>query len=155
MKKVLFGFAFAVALPLFAQQKPIYLDASKPMEVRVEDALKRLTVEEKVAMLHAQSKFSSPGVPRLGIPSMAGWGNFGDKLRISAGTSLLRRHYTARSPLVRRNISIGTKSCYVRISSKHRRINLTRRCFISQLQGRFSYSLFLRCAGPGDLYIPP
>ena len=35
---------------------------------RVEDALKRLTVEEKVAMLHAQSKFSSPGVPRLGIP---------------------------------------------------------------------------------------
>ena len=68
MKKVLFGFAFAVALPLFAQQKPIYLDASKPMEVRVEDALKRLTVEEKVAMLHAQSKFSSPGVPRLGIP---------------------------------------------------------------------------------------
>lgn len=68
MKKVLFGFAFAVALPLFAQQKPVYLDASKPMEVRVEDALKRLTVEEKVAMLHAQSKFSSPGVPRLGIP---------------------------------------------------------------------------------------
>ena len=60
MKKVLFGFAFAVALPLFAQQKPVYLDASKPMEVRVEDALKRLTVEEKVAMLHAQSKFSSP-----------------------------------------------------------------------------------------------
>lgn len=51
MKKVLFGFAFAVALPLFAQQKPVYLDASKPMEVRVEDALKRLTVEEKVAML--------------------------------------------------------------------------------------------------------
>ena len=68
MKKVLFGFAFAVALPLFAQQKPVYLDASKPLEVRVEDALKRLTVEEKVAMLHAQSKFSSPGVPRLGIP---------------------------------------------------------------------------------------
>ena len=68
MKKVLFGFAFAVALPLFAQQKPVYLDASKPLEVRVEDALKRLTVEEKVAMLHAQSKFSSPGVPSLGIP---------------------------------------------------------------------------------------
>jgi beta-glucosidase len=27
-----------------------------------------MTLEEKVAMLHAQSKFSSPGVPRLGIP---------------------------------------------------------------------------------------
>lgn len=68
MKKVLFGLAFAVALPLFAQQKPAYLDAAKPIEERVEDALKRLTIEEKVAMLHAQSKFSSPGVPRLGIP---------------------------------------------------------------------------------------
>lgn len=27
-----------------------------------------MTVKEKVAMLHAQSKFSSAGVPRLGIP---------------------------------------------------------------------------------------
>ena len=41
MKKVLFGFAFAVALPLFAQQKPVYLDAAKPIEDRVEDASKK------------------------------------------------------------------------------------------------------------------
>lgn len=34
----------------------------------MEDALQRLTTTEKVALLHAQSKFSSPGVPRLGIP---------------------------------------------------------------------------------------
>ena len=56
------------ALPVFAQQKPAYLDVDKPIEVRVEDALRRMTLEEKVAMTHAQSKFSSPGVPRLGIP---------------------------------------------------------------------------------------
>ncbi|ADV42634.1 glycoside hydrolase family 3 C-terminal domain-containing protein [Bacteroides helcogenes] len=68
MKKVLFSLALAVTLPLSAQQKPVYLDASKPIEERVEDALNRLTVKEKVAMLHAQSKFSSAGVPRLGIP---------------------------------------------------------------------------------------
>ena len=51
------------------EKKPqIYLDDSKPIEARVEDALSKMTLEEKVAMLHAQSKFSSPGVPRLGIP---------------------------------------------------------------------------------------
>lgn len=47
---------------------PAYLDDSKPLEQRVEDALSRMTLEEKVAILHAQSKFSSPGVKRLGIP---------------------------------------------------------------------------------------
>lgn len=68
MKKVLLGLALAVALPLAAQQKFVYLDTTKPIEQRVEDALGRLTLKEKVAMVHAQSKFSSPGVPRLGIP---------------------------------------------------------------------------------------
>ncbi|MDR2359221.1 MAG: glycoside hydrolase family 3 C-terminal domain-containing protein [Prevotellaceae bacterium] len=58
---------WAVALPLFAQT-PVYLNSAAPLEDRVEDALQRMTLEEKVAMLHAQSKFSSPGVPRLGIP---------------------------------------------------------------------------------------
>ncbi|MDO5608605.1 MAG: glycoside hydrolase family 3 C-terminal domain-containing protein [Capnocytophaga sp.] len=57
-----------VAGILSAQELPTYLDASKPMEERIEDALSRMTLEEKVAMCHAQSKFSSPGVPRLGIP---------------------------------------------------------------------------------------
>lgn len=47
---------------------PIYLDDSKPVAERVKDALSRMTLEEKVGMLHAQSKFSSAGVPRLGIP---------------------------------------------------------------------------------------
>lgn len=47
---------------------PVYLDQTKPIEERVEDALSRMTLEEKVAMCHAQSKFSSAGVPRLGIP---------------------------------------------------------------------------------------
>lgn len=49
---------------------PAYLDESKPLEVRVEDALSRMTLEEKVKILHAQSKFSSAGVPRLGIPEI-------------------------------------------------------------------------------------
>ena len=51
-----------------AQSLPVYLDDSKPIEDRIEDALSRITVEEKVALIHAQSKFSSPGVARRGIP---------------------------------------------------------------------------------------
>ena len=50
--------------------KPIYLDNAQPTEKRVEDALARMTLEEKVALCHAQSKFSSHGVPRLGIPEI-------------------------------------------------------------------------------------
>ncbi len=49
-------------------QVPVYLDKTKQLKDRVEDALSRMTVEEKIAMCHAQSKFSSAGVPRLGIP---------------------------------------------------------------------------------------
>ncbi len=62
-------FSFFLLFNVNAQiSKPIYLDESQPIENRVEDALSRMTLEEKVAMCHAQSKFSSPGVPRLGIP---------------------------------------------------------------------------------------
>ena len=49
---------------------PVYLDETRPVEERVEDALSRMTLEEKVRILHAQSKFSSAGVPRLGIPDI-------------------------------------------------------------------------------------
>ncbi|KQB43732.1 Glycosyl hydrolase family 3 N terminal domain-containing protein [Flavobacterium daejeonense] len=51
-------------------QGPVYLDESKPIEVRIKDALSRMTLEEKVALCHAQSKFSIPGVPRLGISEL-------------------------------------------------------------------------------------
>lgn len=70
MKRVLFGLAFAAVLLPVSAQTPVYQDVSKPIEERVEDALKRLTLEEKVKLIHAQSKFSSPGVPRLGIPDV-------------------------------------------------------------------------------------
>ncbi|AFD05220.1 glycoside hydrolase family 3 C-terminal domain-containing protein [Solitalea canadensis] len=51
-------------------QLPVYLDDTKPIKDRVEDALSRMTLEEKIGMVHAQSKFSSAGVPRLGIPDI-------------------------------------------------------------------------------------
>lgn len=64
----------ALALPLAAigasAATPVYLDDSQPLDARVEDALQRMTLKEKIAIIHAQSKFSSPGVPRLGIPEL-------------------------------------------------------------------------------------
>lgn len=51
-------------------QLPVYLDDTKPIKDRVEDALSRMTLEEKIGMVHAQSKFSSAGAPRLGIPDI-------------------------------------------------------------------------------------
>ena len=51
-----------------ARQLPTYLDENKPVEERIEDALSRMTLDEKIAVIHAQSKFSSPGVKRLGFP---------------------------------------------------------------------------------------
>ena len=51
-----------------AQRLPDYLDETKDIEVRVEDALRRMTLDEKIRVIHAQSKFSSAGVPRLGFP---------------------------------------------------------------------------------------
>lgn len=47
-----------------------FLNPNVPMEQRVEDALRHMTLQEKIAIIHAQSKFSSPGVARLGIPGL-------------------------------------------------------------------------------------
>ncbi len=51
-------------------ETPTYLNPNAPLEERVEDALARMTIEEKIEIIHAQSKFSSPGVQRLGIPEL-------------------------------------------------------------------------------------
>ena len=70
MKKIITASMLSLLLggTVQAQSLPVYLDDSKPIEDRIEDALSRIAVEEKVALIHAQSKFSSPGVARLGIP---------------------------------------------------------------------------------------
>ena len=57
-------------MSLFAAKDiPAYMNESLQMDQRVEDALSRMTTQEKINMIHAQGKFSSPGVPRLGIPT--------------------------------------------------------------------------------------
>lgn len=69
MNKLLLSLTLMTASVTVAYSSvPVYLDETRAIDERVEDALSRMTTEEKVAMLHAQSKFSSAGVPRLGIP---------------------------------------------------------------------------------------
>ena len=46
-------------LPVYRQRKPV--------EQRIDDAIARMTLQ-KIRIIHAQSKFSSAGVPRLGFP---------------------------------------------------------------------------------------
>ena len=72
MKHIISVFVAGLASlsPLQAQIVPAYLDESKPLEQRIDDALRRMTLDEKIAVIHAQSKFSSPGVKRLGFPDL-------------------------------------------------------------------------------------
>lgn len=51
-------------------QFPVYMDESQRMEARIDDAMSRMTLEEKVALCHANGKFNTWGVPRLGIPGL-------------------------------------------------------------------------------------
>ena len=71
LKTALLCLVVGAGLQVNAQsKKPAYLDDRMPIEERVESALSLMTLEEKVALCHAQSKFSSHGVPRLGIPEI-------------------------------------------------------------------------------------
>lgn len=69
MKKFFIS-VFGLLAMVFSLSAQIYLDPNAPMDARVEDALSRMTLDEKIAIIHAQSKFSSPGVARLGIPGL-------------------------------------------------------------------------------------
>lgn len=68
MKKLFATTILAAAFTMAGAQT--YLDPNAPLESRVQDALSRMTLHEKVQLLHAQSKFTSAGVPRLGIPEL-------------------------------------------------------------------------------------
>lgn len=68
IRQLLTSVCLTLSLTAAAQTSPVYLDNASPVEQRIEDALSRMTLDEKIAVIHAQSKFSSPGVKRLGFP---------------------------------------------------------------------------------------
>ncbi len=61
--------AASMMMAVSAATTPAWLVDTLPLEQRIDDLLPRLTLDEKIALIHAQSKFSSPGVARLGIPT--------------------------------------------------------------------------------------
>lgn len=65
MKKLLFV-TFLLTLVSINQ----LLSQENSMDRKIENILKQLTLKEKLDMCHAQSKFSSKGVARLGIPEI-------------------------------------------------------------------------------------
>lgn len=59
-----FLFLFA-AVSCIAQNK-----SAGSIDAKISNIIKQLTLEEKIALLHANTLFSSAGVPRLGIPDL-------------------------------------------------------------------------------------
>ena len=62
-----FTIALFFIMTTMSANAQVYLDSHAPIEERIKDALSRMTTHEKIQVLHAQSKFTSAGVPRLGI----------------------------------------------------------------------------------------
>jgi beta-glucosidase len=94
MKPHLLSLCLVTATSIYCAeaQQPIYLDDSKPIEARVADLLPRLTVDEKISMVHAKSTFAVAGVPRLGIPDL--WmddGPMGVRAEVGEGFRNLNR----------------------------------------------------------------
>jgi beta-glucosidase len=66
LKSIFFAvILIAFAAPSFSQQKE-----NPKTELKIKALLKQMTLEEKIGMIHANSSFTSAGVPRLGIPEL-------------------------------------------------------------------------------------
>jgi beta-glucosidase len=63
----------SLLLPVLTAAAPLYQDPAAPLEARVQDALDRMTLAEKVGLCAGKTTGDWPrlsGVPRLGIPDM-------------------------------------------------------------------------------------
>ena len=79
MKKLLAILSLAVAAPLLSSARqaadvrsshaPTYLEPSAPLDTRVDDLIRRLTLAEKISLLGT----TAPAIERLKIPPMNGW----------------------------------------------------------------------------------
>ena len=63
-------FGLLTPLPALADAPMPYKDPKAPLEDRVNDLLKRLTLDEKVSLMSGGGFFSSAAIPRLGVPAL-------------------------------------------------------------------------------------
>ncbi len=89
MKKTLvptLALAIASAILFFAQNAPaaapsgaapdigdssaVWRDAAKTPDERARDLLARLTLQEKISLVHGDGTFTTPGLPRFNIPKL-------------------------------------------------------------------------------------
>ncbi len=61
--------AIALGFPLWASAQSAYLNPSLPLDERVDDLMRQLTVTEKISLLST----TAPDIDRLKIPAMNGW----------------------------------------------------------------------------------
>jgi beta-glucosidase len=66
---LLAGFALVLPLPAQEAAQPVYLNPKLPLELRVDDLIGRMTLEEKVA----QMRDHATAIPRLGVPKYDWW----------------------------------------------------------------------------------
>lgn len=67
---VVFALGSTQLLSSSIKAQDAFRDPTKPLDVRVNDLLSKLTLEEKIGFIHSASKFSTAGVPRLGVPPL-------------------------------------------------------------------------------------
>ena len=60
----------SASIPDVGGPDAVWRDSSKTPEQRARDLLPRLTLEEKISLLHADGTFTSPGLPRFAIPKL-------------------------------------------------------------------------------------
>ncbi|MFL9484334.1 glycoside hydrolase family 3 C-terminal domain-containing protein [Chitinophagaceae bacterium LWZ2-11] len=73
MKKIIYGqlLAFSFSFMLTSVQAQNIFTTDKSKEEKIQSLIKQMTLQEKVSLLHANSKFYVPGIKRLGIPELA------------------------------------------------------------------------------------
>ena len=70
MKRLLLCFSVCLLIIVHANKSEAQSLVNKATEAKITALLKKMTLEEKVNMIHANSSFTSGGVPRLGIPEL-------------------------------------------------------------------------------------